>query len=139
MISQLGVVEDEHVRFAPAQVALLDALLASRPTVDVDEKFEEIRKKLDSFEGISEAEEPADFKGSLRTYQREGLGWLHFLEEFQFGGCLADDMGLGKTVQVLAALSERIKNNGPLSPSLVVVPRSLMFNWNEECERFCPR
>jgi len=138
MISQLGVVEDEHVRFAPAQVALLDALLASRPTVDVDEKFEEIRKKLDSFEGISEAEEPADFKGSLRTYQREGLGWLHFLEEFQFGGCLADDMGLGKTVQVLAALSERIKNNGPLSPSLVVVPRSLMFNWNEECERFCP-
>ena len=138
MISQLGVVEDEHVRFAPAQLALLAALLASQPTVNVDEKFEEIRQKLDSFEGISEAEEPADFEGSLRTYQREGLGWLHFLEEFQFGGCLADDMGLGKTVQVLAALSERIKNNGPLSPSLVVVPRSLMFNWNEECERFCP-
>jgi len=138
MISKLGVVEDEHVRFAPAQVALLDALLASRNTVDVDEKFDEIRRKLDSFQGIAEAEEPEDFEGSLRTYQREGLGWIHFLEEFQFGGCLADDMGLGKTVQVLAALSERIKANGSLVPSLVVVPRSLMFNWKEECERFCP-
>ena len=137
MINQLGVVEDEHVRFAPAQVALLDALLASKSTVDVDEKFEEIRNRLESFDGISEASQPDDFQGALRTYQREGLGWLHFLEEFQFGGCLADDMGLGKTVQVLAALSERA--NGPKPPpSLVVVPRSLVFNWKEECERFCP-
>src|SRR5262249_36612752 len=48
--------------------------------------------------------EPAGFVGSLREYQREGLGWLTFLEEFGFGGCLADDMGLGKTVQVLGHL-----------------------------------
>ena len=136
MISQLGVVQDEHVRFAPAQVALLDALLASKTIVDVDEKFEELRGRLESFEGIAEAEQPEDFHGSLRTYQREGLGWLRFLEEFQFGGCLADDMGLGKTVQVLATLVQR--PDGPSAPSLVVVPRSLVFNWQEECERFCP-
>ena len=136
MIGQLGVIQDEHVRFAPAQVALLDALLASKTNVDVDERFEEIRGRLESFEGIAEAEQPEEFEGSLRTYQREGLGWLRFLEEFRFGGCLADDMGLGKTVQVIAALADRA--DGSRAASLVVVPRSLVFNWKEECERFCP-
>ena len=51
---------------------------------------------------------PAGFHGQLRDYQRDGLGWLHFLREFGFGGCLADDMGLGKTVQVLALLERAV-------------------------------
>ena len=50
---------------------------------------------------------PATFAGTLRGYQREGLGWLVFLQQFGFGGCLADDMGLGKTVMVLALLAMR--------------------------------
>ena len=48
------------------------------------------------------ADPPSGFQGSLRPYQCIGLGWVHFLERFGFGGCLADDMGLGKTVQALA-------------------------------------
>ena len=52
-------------------------------------------------------EAPATFVGTLRPYQRDGLGWFEFLRQFGFGGCLADDMGLGKTVQVLALLAER--------------------------------
>ena len=48
-----------------------------------------------------------EFRGELRDYQREGLGWLDFLQRFGFGGCLADDMGLGKTIQVLALLESR--------------------------------
>ena len=55
-----------------------------------------------SFDGIKPTKEPKLFKGDLRGYQREGLGWLRFLQEFHFGGCLADDMGLGKTIQVVA-------------------------------------
>ena len=51
--------------------------------------------------------EPRGFVGTLRDYQREGLGWFEFLQRFGFGGCLADDMGLGKTVQVLALLESR--------------------------------
>ena len=47
------------------------------------------------------------FRGALRDYQREGLGWLQFLQRFGLGGCLADDMGLGKTIQVLALLDSR--------------------------------
>ncbi len=56
---------------------------------------------------VDPAEPPNSFTGTLRHYQCEGLGWLHFLERFGFGGCLADDMGLGKTVQVLALLAGR--------------------------------
>ena len=59
--------------------------------------------------GSSRSIRPLDFTGALREYQREGLGWLQFLERFGFGGCLADDMGLGKTVQVLALLAGRAK------------------------------
>jgi SNF2 family DNA or RNA helicase len=91
------------------------------------------RARLQEFEGIEEADPPASFRGTLRHYQREGLGWLRFLREFGLGGCLADDMGLGKTVQVLALLAERAKR-----PSIIIVPRSLVFNWMREAERFTP-
>jgi SNF2 family DNA or RNA helicase len=72
----------------------------------------------------------------LRPYQRDGLGWLNFLRRFGFGGCLADDMGLGKTVQVLAMLEHRrVDQSGT---ALIVVPRSLIFNWKQEAQRFTP-
>jgi hypothetical protein len=60
---------------------------------------------------------------------------MHFLQRFSFGGCLADDMGVGKTAQVLALLESRreLRAAGePVGPSLVVVPKSLVFNWKEE-------
>jgi SNF2 family DNA or RNA helicase len=77
----------------------------------------------------------ATFHGELRDYQRDGLGWLHFLRRFGFGGCLADDMGLGKTVQLLALLDSTER----AGPCLIVVPRSLIFNWKQETARFTPR
>jgi SNF2 family DNA or RNA helicase len=67
------------------------------------------------------------------------LGWLEFLQEFRLGGCLADDMGLGKTIQVLALLMDRRKNQSEKHPSLIVVPKSLLFNWHQECTRFTPQ
>lgn len=57
-------------------------------------------------------EPPPEFVGKLRKYEGAGLGWLHFLNRFGFGGCLADDMGLGKTVQVLALLASRPNQSG---------------------------
>src|SRR5690606_17638703 len=92
--------------------------------------------------GIRPADPPPGFRGELRPYQREGLGWLNFLREFGFGGCLADDMGLGKTVQVLALLEERRaarERDARIGPSLVVVPKSLVFNWKQEAARFAPQ
>ena len=94
---------------------------------------------MDSFEGIQPADPPSDFQGTLRPYQCDGLGWLHFLRRFGFGGCLADDMGLGKTVQVLALLDARRQEISRTGPSLAVVPRSLIFNWRNEALRFTPQ
>ena len=74
-------------------------------------------RELHAFEAIQPADPPPSFHGELRAYQREGLGWLHFLRRFGFGGCLADDMGLGKTVQVLALLEARAarEERGPVA------------------------
>ncbi|HEX6861702.1 MAG TPA: DEAD/DEAH box helicase, partial [Thermoanaerobaculia bacterium] len=135
-VAALGQVEGDHLKFKATQVALLDAWLESEPLVTADEAFDRARKRLRSFEGIAPAKAPPGFQGELRGYQQAGLGWLHFLREFSFGGCLADDMGLGKTVQVLALLESR---RGGELPSLVVVPKSLIFNWLAEAERFTPQ
>jgi superfamily II DNA or RNA helicase len=144
LLGQMGRAEGDHLRFERAQVGLLDVLLAEQPEATFDRRFEQARERLRSFRGIAPADPPAGFQGQLRAYQREGLGWLHFLREFGFGGCLADDMGLGKTVQVLALLESRRERraSGPKrgrpGPSLVVVPRSLVFNWKQEAARFAP-
>jgi superfamily II DNA or RNA helicase len=134
-----GTSANGATRFTRSQVALLDALLATLPDVDVDATFEKARTELRSFDKIGPAEAPAGFVGTLREYQREGLGWLHFLRRFELGGCLADDMGLGKTIQVLALLESRREERQRNGPSIVVVPRSLVFNWIREAERFTPK
>jgi len=131
-----GEIEGDVVRFKPTQVMLLDAMLSQLPAVDFDRQFGAAREQLTTFEKV-EAIDPDDtFVGTLRPYQREGLGWLHYLGKFNFGGCLADDMGLGKTIQVLALLESRRRAKS--GPSLVVAPRSLMFNWKAEAEKFTP-
>ncbi len=127
-----------RIRFQKNRVALLDVLLASRPEIELDLDLARIRDRIRTFDGIDPLEPPSGFQGELRPYQKEGLGWFAFLEEVGFGGCLADDMGLGKTIQVLALLESR-REKGVGRPSLVVVPRSLLFNWREEARRFTPR
>jgi superfamily II DNA or RNA helicase len=135
----LGDSNETGMRFRPSQVALVDALLAAQPAVDWDEGFARAREKMQRFAGVQPENPPATFRGTLRDYQREALGWMRFLRDFGFGGCLADDMGLGKTVMVLAMLQSRQAGRAhPHRPSLVVLPRSLLFNWVSEAERFTP-
>ena len=138
----LAQVQDGRLRYGRIQVALLDALLAGQPRSRVDEAFETIREELARGERPEAEPEPDGFTGTLRHYQREGLGWLVFLERTGLGGCLADDMGLGKTIQVLAMLVRRqahVRAAGiPHRPTLVVVPKSLVFNWIEEAKKFAP-
>jgi superfamily II DNA or RNA helicase len=136
LLAAVAQVKDETIQFAPNQVGLLDALLAQMPT-DFDEAFCRARDELRRFEGVKALDPPNTFVGTLRPYQRDGLGWLDFLRVFGLNGCLADDMGLGKTVQVLAMLEERRRQG--TGPSLVVVPRSLVFNWHQEAARFTPK
>lgn len=148
VFAHLGETTGEGLRFGMLQVGLVDALLDALPEISHDEAVAEARARLMSFDGIDSRDPPPGFEGELRAYQRDGLGWLDFLRELGFGGCLADDMGLGKTVQVLAALEERRRlrrGDDPLpegeerpGPSLVVAPRSLVYNWQSEAARFTP-
>ena len=138
----MGKPEQGHVRFRHSQAGLLDALVAAQPEARCDETFARVREELRRFHSVEPAAQPAGFVGQLRDYQSEGLGWMHFLQRFSFGGCLADDMGVGKTAQVLALLESRreLRAAGePVGPSLVVVPKSLVFNWKEEAARFTPQ
>lgn len=138
MLLKVGRIEDGALRFSRAQTGLLDIFLAERDAeIQVDEVFAAARAKIQSFAGILPAAQPAGFLGELRHYQKEGLGWLYFLEECGWGGCLADDMGVGKTAQVLALLEKRREQGH--GPSIVVVPRSLIYNWIQEAARFAPQ
>ncbi len=141
MLADLGTAEGESgpIRFGKAQAGLLDALLASQPEIKLDIGFGKVRQALPRFDGVHPKDAPPGFRGELRPYQCEGLGWLEYLQKFDFGGILADDMGLGKTVQVLALLQSRRARRQSRGPSLIVVPRSLVFNWVQEAEKFCPR
>ncbi len=95
-------------------------------------------ERLATFEQIHEYDDPAGFRGELRSYQKAGFNWMKFLDEYAFGGCLADDMGLGKTVQTLALLQSE-KENNPGTTSLLVMPTSLVYNWEMEARKFTPQ
>ncbi|MEO6594515.1 MAG: SNF2-related protein [Planctomycetota bacterium] len=156
-----GDFDGQTVRLPNSQALLLDAMLESRTegehTFQVDQKFAKLRARLRAFASVEPAREPDSFRGELRPYQRQGLGWLQFLRDFGLGGCLADDMGLGKTVQVLAHLasehasehardhtrehtraSKPSKRGGIERPTLLVAPRSVLSNWLAEAARFAP-
>ncbi|TAH03743.1 MAG: DEAD/DEAH box helicase [Sphingobacteriales bacterium] len=106
-------------------------------TVTMDRKLQ----KLSDFEDIDPILPPTDFVGELRPYQKAGYDWFHFLQKYNFGGCLADDMGLGKTIQTLALLQKEKEVNSLLGvhpTSLIVMPTSLIYNWLNEAKKFTP-
>ena len=149
LLLDMGKASGGELQFGRHQAPLLDALLSGEPHVETDERFEEIRAQLRSFDGIAPVRAPKSFQAELRPYQEASLAWFAFLRQFGFGGCLADDMGLGKTIMTLALLDSRRTVRGQTDPgapreskplpSLVVVPRSVAFNWIVEGGTFAPK
>lgn len=133
---QIVKLEDKPTQVNRFHATLIDQLLrdADRET---DHAFDNLVDRLRDFSGIKRQRLPKGFKGKLRPYQKSGLNWIYFLQEFGFGGCLADDMGLGKTIQALALLQKE-KENGKGKTALIVSPTSVVFNWFREIERFTP-
>ncbi len=130
-----------HLRFHPAEagvaVELAEALAGSGIAFRGGEKLLELGRRLRALVLPAAAPEPPPgFTGTLRPYQKVGLGWMSALAETGFGGVLADDMGLGKTVQTLAFLAARRGVAG--LPSLLIVPTSLVGVWTREAARFAP-
>ncbi len=115
--------------------AELQYVLTSSPhyTAARAQSFTEFLQKVQSGKPVEPVEIPLNFDSILRPYQKEGVHWLHFLRSYRFAGILADDMGLGKTLQTLTLLSmTRVKEK----PSLVVCPKTLLFNWKNEAHTF---
>ena len=77
-----------------------------------------------------------EVKAELRPYQEQGVKWLNYLQENSFGGCLADDMGLGKTIQTISLLAAAYPKQQ--KSTLIVMPKSLLFNWESEVKKFAP-
>lgn len=103
------------------------------------EELQRLNKKIRNFSGIESVALPKGLKAELRDYQKQGVNWLQFLQNYQFNGVLADDMGLGKTVQTLAHLLIEHDSGRAKNPNLVIAPTSLMSNWRNEAQRFTPQ
>jgi non-specific serine/threonine protein kinase len=129
---------DDGLRLGNAQVTLLDQVLGDAEGFEADDEFARRRDRLRDFNSIVPHELPRGLDAELRPYQKAGFDWLHFLHEYGFGGCLADDMGLGKTLETLAFLLSLREEGHADAPDLIVMPRSLLFNWQREAARFTP-
>lgn len=102
------------------------------------EAFEHHRKIYEGFNALpSQRMKLAGIKADLRPYQKEGVKWINYLHENKLGGCLADDMGLGKTIQTIAMLTHIYPKTK--QSTILVMPRSLLFNWQNELTRFAPQ
>lgn len=132
------IADDETLQIARSNFTVIEQLFDDAM---LDEQVRDdigiYHKRLTDFTEVKSIAVPSAFVGTLRPYQQQGLSWLNFLDDFNFGGCLADDMGLGKTVQVIAFIlsqREKVAHN----TNLVVVPTSLIHNWQQEIEKFAP-
>jgi SNF2 family DNA or RNA helicase len=132
--------------------------------VNRDKALAEMLERLAEKATFTEVPDPEGFQGSLRPYQRRGVGWLTYLEQLGLNGCLADDMGMGKSAQVIARLVHERSQAGspaptaqpkttkrkpktsttnpvgitPLAPTLLIAPTSVVGNWGKEIEKFAP-
>ncbi|GAB1470695.1 hypothetical protein MASR2M66_15730 [Chloroflexota bacterium] len=142
---------EDGFRISDFHLPLLDKLLEDDETLHPPSELIQRRERFRHFERIAPQPLPKQFTGELRPYQKHGFDWLHFLKEYNFGGILADDMGLGKTVQVLAYLqsqqeqqearaerSDSLEKRSRSAATLLVVPKSLITNWQRESEKFTP-
>lgn len=133
-----GDISNEDIRIARINFAsLLEVYEEQFIAPGTLQEIADYKARLSGFSGIQAVPVPPTLQATLRPYQYEGLNWLNFMDDFNFGACLADDMGLGKTVQVIAFLLAQQQKIGR-NTNLIIVPTSLIFNWQAELERFAP-
>ena len=161
-IVNLADFDDKTLRLKNIHVGLLDNIQDLFEEELPKSKWNEILST-----DLPDYELPLNFVAELREYQKEGYNWIKFLLENKLGALLADDMGLGKTIQTLAVIQsminheyhpttvhrhmafeevEKVLNGSSIIPSnqfyqgptLVICPKSLLYNWQSEANKFCP-
>ena len=137
-----GTKPPENDALQVSRLEMLDWIMLRKHGVKVTlpEEAEKLFTSLAHFQGVGDFVQPAALDAELRPYQQEGCAWIDFLYQHRFGACLADDMGLGKTVQTIAFLARYFERSAPSGTAsvLIVLPPSLVFNWQEEFARFAP-
>jgi SNF2 family DNA or RNA helicase len=150
-IFEFGKSSEDSLRIHKQHFSLLNDTLN-----DYERQGSEKLEKLLARDKIPVLQTPSGLNCIMRQYQSEGLNWLNFLQTSGLGGCLADDMGLGKTIQTLALLQHNRENLIPVErpetqsdltlfddsghklTSLIIMPASLVYNWENEIKKFVP-
>ncbi|MBN2444635.1 MAG: DEAD/DEAH box helicase [Spirochaetales bacterium] len=126
-----------------ADISIIDLIKKTAENSDefdfsYDETLVEMMERLLAKSRFIILDKVEGFNGALRTYQKRGTSWLLYLESLGLHPCLADDMGLGKTIEIIALLIFEKKQKGNKGPTLLIVPTSVIGNWEKEIERFAP-
>lgn len=137
LLLRTGSEENGTLKVSKLHYTLLEDILDKIDDNTVQQDIEARKQKLLHYDSIEKAALSKEIKASLRPYQLSGYHWFQALDELGWGGCLADDMGLGKTLQTISFL-QFLKEKYPGSTQLVVCPTSLIFNWENELQKFCP-
>ena len=134
-----GDFRDEDIRFDKYDLSFIARFFSNKDSVGRDQLYSRYLAFLNNrCLPDQPVKVPKTLKAELRPYQKAGFAWLRGLAGFGFCGILADDMGLGKTVQILTFLLDVKEQSGASHTSLVVVPKTLLWNWESEAKRFSP-
>ncbi|MCD4729618.1 MAG: DEAD/DEAH box helicase, partial [Bacteroidales bacterium] len=131
-----GEINEGKLQISKLKFSIIDELFQEIDNVEIMKELAEKRRKLKNIEKIHNVKKPKEITAVLRNYQKEGLNWLNLLNEMGWGGILADDMGLGKTLQILTLIQKQVKKSK--KPNLIIVPTTLLFNWEMELKKFAP-
>lgn len=133
LLWKLGQVNRNKLRISRLHFTLAQEMLEMQSTTaDALQQLQQLQAQPSRHFPIPEA-----IDAQLRNYQQAGFEWMCLLDAMRWGGCLADDMGLGKTLQTITFL-QYLSEKYPGETHLVVCPTSLIYNWQNELQKFAP-
>lgn len=135
LLEELDLLTERHSNGLTIQELIQEAAKSEAEAEIYFPFVKELTARLLRADGEQNNPLPSSFQGKLRPYQEAGRVWLHRMNRLKLGVCLADDMGLGKTVQIIAFLDAQRNQN---KKYLLVLPASLIGNWESELRRFAP-
>lgn len=132
-----GEISEDKLKISKLRFSIIDELFNEIDDAGILKELAEKKRRLKEIENIKNVRKPKEISAVLRNYQKEGVNWLNLLNEMNWGGILADDMGLGKTLQILTFIQMQVKKTK--KANLIIVPTTLLFNWEMELKKFAPQ